>query len=115
MYYRICIFSFFFPSFPLPPPSLHSRLWNFAMGPALPSLLPVHPGGVWVRWGGRGPPNIYQPNSPKSPPLLLGKQNNKKCVMNMNSIVRWISWSGFFFLFFFLFVFFCTVSSNLMD
>ena len=61
MYYRICIFSlslsFFFFLSSLPP-LLHSRLWNFAVGPALSSPPPVHPGGVWVRWGGGTPKYI---------------------------------------------------------
>ena len=58
MYYRICIFSFFFFLLSSLPPPLHSRLWNFAVGPALSSPPPVHPGGVWVRWGGGTPKYI---------------------------------------------------------
>ena len=97
MYYRICIFSFFFSSFPLfllpCIQDYETLLW------ALPSLLLLLFTLVVCGWGGEGgPPNIYQPNSPKSPPLLLGnKTTTKNGVMNMNSIVRWISWSGFFF------------------
>ena len=80
---------FFFSSFPLfllpCIQDYETLLW------ALPSLLLLLFTLVVCGWGGEGgPPNIYQPNSPKSPPLLLGNTTTttKNGVMNMNSIVR---------------------------
>lgn len=101
----VCIIGFVFSPFFSPLPFLlpsciqdyETLLW------ALPFLCFLLFTLVVYGWGGEvGPPNIYQPNSPKSPPLLLGKQQQqtkKNGVMNMNSIVRWISWSVFFFFF----------------
>lgn len=70
---------------------LQSRLWNSAVRPAFLLLLFTW----WYMVRGRGwTPNKYQPNSFVSLPLLLGSKTTKNDIMNVSSIVRWITWVG---------------------
>lgn len=71
----VCIVRFVI-SLPHPTPFLFAfKIMKLCSGPCLSFTSSCSP--WWcVDEVGRHPPNIYQPNGPKSSPLLLGKPNN---------------------------------------